>query len=305
MMQVASKFELENLKVEKGIGLGNFDGLHIGHMTLIDRLINESMNLKVKSMIYTFINHPQNIINKKFMTPQIMTKSGKIDFLTDTGLDYIYFQEFNDSFLRMEPIDFLKKILIDKLNAKIIVVGFDYRFGYKGKGSIDFLRKYENIYDYKLIVIPPVRINDTIVSSTLIRNKIKSGDLKSVKQLMGRYYSISGDVITGRRIGRKLGFPTANITLKKSCVIPKYGVYSTNVRLNGIEYKGLTNVGINPTFKDRDFSIETYIIDFEGDIYGKKLDVEFVLRLRDEIKFNNKEDLIEQIKKDINMVRNI
>ncbi|MEN8906897.1 MAG: bifunctional riboflavin kinase/FAD synthetase [Clostridiales bacterium] len=302
-MQTIKKNDLKYLNFSKGIGLGNFDGLHLGHMTLINTLIDQSISMGIKSMVYTFFDHPENVINKNTIIPNIINKETKIDVLTKTNLDYLFFEEFDEEFSKISPERFIEEILIKRLRAKIIVVGLDYNFGYKGKGNVEMMKSYSEKYDFKLIIIPPVRYRDEIISSTLIRDSVRKGNMKRAYSFLGRYFSIKGIVIHGKSIGRKLGFPTANILSNKNIVPPKFGVYFTKTLLNGKMYKSITNVGINPTFKDREFSIETFIFDFNNDIYGESIEIIFIEMIRDEIKFKNKDQLIKQIKIDVDKVK--
>jgi riboflavin kinase/FMN adenylyltransferase len=291
-----------NLDFAKGIGLGNFDGLHIGHMALINTLINESKLSELKSLIFTFKNHPENILRKKLITYQITSIDKKIEVLSDTKLDYLYFEDFDEDYSRINPEQFIKDILIDRLKASLIVVGFDYRFGFKGKGDVRLLKSKAKDYKYRLIVIPPVKLKNEIVSSTLIRNKIREGNMKSVFKLMGRHFSLSGKVVTGKKMGREIGFPTANILPEEYLIMPKFGVYITKSLVNGKYYRSITNVGMNPTFMEKKVSIETYIIDFNEDIYGCNLEVFFIERLRKEEKFDTLKELTNQINADVKTV---
>ena len=283
-----------------GIGLGNFDGLHVGHMTLIEALIKECRENGLYSMIYTFTKHPENILRKKLFTPLLTTALKKIELLSQTGLDYIYFDEFDEDFSRMKPDEFVKKVLIDRFGIKIAVAGFDYRFGYRGQGDAALLEELGREHGFKVIVIPPVKVDDEVVSSTLIRSCIAKGDLEKAFRLLGRHYSITGRVVEGRHIGTTLGFPTANIEPEEHVVIPHKGVYITKTLVDGIILNSVTNVGLNPTAGRLDkTAIETHILDFSGDLYGKNIEVFFIARIRDEKKFRGVEELVRQIKKDV------
>jgi len=286
-----------------GIGLGNFDGLHIAHMALINTLISESKQRGLDSVLYSFTKHPENIIRKKLFTPLITSTNKKVRLLELTQLDYTYFEEFDESFSRMSPEAFIKDILVDKLKMKLAVTGYDYRFGYKGQGDVAFLRELGQKYNYKVITIPVIKVDDDIISSTLIRKYVKKGDMDSAFKLLGRHYSITGVVEKGKRIGNKLGFPTANIYPEEYLLMPMDGVYVTRTLLDGKIYNSITNIGNNPTFNERKKSIETYILDYSGDIYGKDIEVFFLKKTRGEKKFNTIDELVEQIRKDIESAR--
>ena len=286
-----------------GVGLGNFDGIHIGHMSLINILINECKLNNFHSMIYTFENHPDNIIKGKMVTPLLFTTEKKTEILSTLALDYLFYEKFDEAFSKLEPEEFVKNILIDFLNIKLAVVGFDYNFGYKGRGNADLLKQLSTAYDFHVIVIPPIKVNDDIVSSTLIREILACGDMSKVLYFLGRYYSITGIVQEGNRIGAKLGFPTANIIPEDFLLLPPAGVYATRTLLNGRVFKSVTNIGDNPTIhngnKKNKINIETHIIGFQENVYNKKIEVFFISKIRDEEKFASKEELSLRIKMDV------
>jgi len=289
-----------------GIGLGNFDGLHVGHLALINTLITESVFNSFDSVLYTFSSHTENIINKKSLTPLVMTNEKKIELLKRTRLDYLYFEKFDEAFSRMKPETFVKDILIKRLNMKLAVAGFNYRFGHKGEGDADLLRKLGKNFGFRVIIIEPIKQGYEVVSSTLIRKNILMGDMGKVFELLGRYYSISGIVEKGRRIGNTLGFPTANISPEIELALPPDGVYISKTCVDDNLYPGITNIGINPTFGGLDKrSVETHIFNFENrDIYGKKIEVFLLERIRGEKKFDSAQQLIEQVKRDVEAAKN-
>lgn len=283
-----------------GVGLGNFDGLHVGHMTLINTLISESKLLGLKSILYTFTKHPENILRKSLITPLITTEWKKIQLLKGTDLDVAYFDEFNEDFSRLSPEEFVKNLLVDRLKIKLAVVGFDYRFGYRGQGDVPLLKTLGKKYGFKVVMIHPIKVDDEVVSSTIIRKAILRGDMDSVFKLLGRHYSVTGKVQQGKQIGNKIGFPTANLYPEDYLVLPHTGIYITKTLIDGVLYSSVTNVGYNPTFERLEkTSVETHILDFDKDIYDNRIEVFFISRIRGEKKFHSKEDLIGQIAKDI------
>lgn len=287
-----------------GVGLGNFDGLHIGHMALINTLIAESRLYGLASVVYTFTKHPENIIRKKLFTPLLTTMNKKIELLDETMLDYICIDEFDEDFSRLSPETFVVEILIRRMGMKLAVSGFDYRFGYKGQGDSDTLKELGKLYNFKVVIIPPVKIDNEVISSTAIRNHVARGDMDRVFRLLGRHYSITGEVKNGRRIGSKIGFPTANIHPENYLVLPKNGVYITKTLFGGILYPSITNIGVKPTFNEKPpVSVETHILDFQKDIYSEKIEVFFISKVRDEKKFSGKDKLIEQIRMDVETAR--
>jgi len=284
-----------------GVGLGNFDGLHIGHMALINILISESKLNGLQSIVYTFTSHPDNIINKNKRTPSLMTLEKKEQILGQLPLDYLYLEEFNENFAKMKPVDFVKNILVDKLKIKLAVAGFDYTFGYKGEGNTNLLKKLGEQYGFKTIIVPPIKINDEIISSTSIREYISKGKMEEAFYMLGRPYSITGIVETGYKLGSKLGFPTANITPAPYLLLPSFGVYLTRTLIDGKLYNSITNIGIKPTLElsDPKVCIETHILNFSDNIYNKLIEIYFFSKLRDEIKFKDKDELANQVKSDI------
>ena len=304
-MRVVNASDINNyFEFNTGVGLGNFDGLHIGHMALINTLIRESRLNGLYSIVYTFKKHPENILRKKLITPLLSTEEKKIELLSETSLDCLYFDDFNEDFSRLSPEEFVSQVLVKRLHIKLAVAGYDYRFGYKGQGDIELLKEYGLKYGFRVIVIDAIKCANEAISSTRIRNFIINGELEKAYKLLGRNYSITAEVVSGRRVGNTIGFPTANIHPERFLVLPENGVYITKTLLDGKLYNSMTNVGFNPTFEDvKQKTVETHIIDFNQDIYGKKIEVFFLKKIRNEIKFENVNQLIEQIKKDMGETR--
>ncbi|MCX7746895.1 MAG: bifunctional riboflavin kinase/FAD synthetase [Clostridia bacterium] len=288
------------IKGNTGVGLGNFDGLHIGHMALVNTLISESRLNGLDPIVYTFTKHPENILRKKLFTPLLIPKEKKIQLLSEMPLSFLCFDEFDERFSRMKPETFVKDILVAKLKAKLAVAGFDYRFGFKGEGDAKLLKELGKVYNFKVVIIPPVKLEDKIISSTLIRENVAKGKMDDVFKLLGRHFSIMGEVEKGRRIGNTIGFPTANLNPEGYLILPHDGVYITRTLLDGKRYDSVTNIGNNPTFEGLSKPVvETHLLDFEGDIYGKKIEVFFISKIRGEKKFDGKDELVKQIRKDV------
>lgn len=301
-MEIIDLLNYNEIRFETAIALGNFDGLHIGHQELIKAMVENSKKIGLKSSLLLFKTHTKSIINKK--TPNMLTNNEqKFRIAEELGVDIIYLLDFDESVMRLTGEEFVKEILLKKMNGKLLVCGFDYRFGYKASGDSNYLRELGDQYGIDLIVLEPVHRDSNVISSSLIRDLINNGEVKHASELLGRYYSIIGEVISGSNRGNKLGFPTANIEPIADYVMPKTGVYITNSILNNKRYISATNIGYNPTFNEENLKIETYILDFNEDIYGETLEIEFIDFLRDDIKFNNVEDLIEQINLDIEAVK--
>ncbi|MGE5614533.1 MAG: bifunctional riboflavin kinase/FAD synthetase [Bacillota bacterium] len=286
------------------VGLGSFDGLHVGHMTLINTLIAEARIHSLKSAVYTFTRHPDNILRKKPFAKLLTTTGKRIQLLGETALDYVYFDEFDEDYSKISPENFVGKILLEKLRARIVVAGFNYRFGYRGQGDVNLLREMGKKHNFKVIIIPPVKVDNEIVSSTAIREYVAKGDMERVFRLLGRHYSITGEVADGAHMGRRIGFPTANLHPEEYLVMPRNGVYITRTLYNGEFYGSLTNIGVKPTFGgESKTSVETHILDFDRDIYKSDIEVFFLARLRNEKKFGSAAELSVQIARDIRAAR--
>ena len=287
------------------ITLGNFDGIHLGHRDLINNLVSKSKEMNnTPSLLITFNPHTQNIVNKNDDFKLITLHDNKVTLLKEYDIDYISIIDFDDDFSKLSAEEFIE-LIIQKYNPKSIIIGYDSKFGYKGRGDYLFLKEYLyqrniNIYQNK-----PYSLNGKIIKSSLIKNLLIDGDIKSVNKYLGRRFSISGTIIKGEKIGQLLGFPTANLRLTdKQQIIPKVGVYSVTLFFDNVEYKALCNIGHRPTFlKNGKLSIESYIINYNKfDLYGKKINIKFNFYIREEKTFNNKEDLVKQINKDIEVI---
>lgn len=280
------------------IALGSFDGLHIGHMSLISKTVKIAEKNNAKSMVFTFRDHPLITINPEVSPKLIMDNNSKLEVLEKSGLDIINMVDFDKGFMRMSPEEFVVN-LVKHYKAKGLIVGFNYRFGYKNLGDIELLKKMSNAYDFSLNIIEPVKYKGQIVSSSFIRGIIvDEGDIKKANKLLARPFMIQGNVIKGKQLGRTLGFPTVNLDYNKRYVLPKGGVYYTAVEYKGRIFKGITNVGYNPTTEDNKLNIETHILGFNEDIYNEHIKVYFIERIREEKKFNSLHELAEQLKRD-------
>ncbi|MBU3142075.1 bifunctional riboflavin kinase/FAD synthetase [Clostridium sp. CF012] len=279
------------------IALGSFDGLHLGHMHLINKAVELSKENNAKSMICTFKNHPLSVINKEICPKLIMDNDTKIELLENTGIDIVNLVHFDKEFMKITPEEFIKN-MVKFYNAKGIVVGFNYRFGYKNLGDVEMLQKYSSILGYKLYVCEAISVNNEVVSSSSIRHLIAEGDIIKANELLGRPHTIAGEVIKGKQLGRTIGFPTVNLNYKKQYILPKGGVYYTLAEYDNNMYKAITNIGYNPTVEGGKLSVETYILNFNKQIYGEKVKIYFINRIRDEVKFDTIEELRQQLIKD-------
>ena len=282
--------------------LGNFDGLHIGHMSLINEAVKLSIENNCYCMLYSFKNHPLKLINKDIAPKLLMTNTNKVKTLQKKSVDIIKLVNFDETLMKTSPEDFILN-LISEYNIEGIIVGFNYRFGYKNMGTIDLLEKMSTKYNFMLKVMPPCKVNNQIVSSTKIRNLISSGNLEEANIMLNRKYSLEGIVVHGRQIGRQMDFPTANLKYDKDFVIPAIGVYYTNVEYNEKLYRAITSVGNNPTVSGNYLTIETYILDFSGNLYDKHITLFFIKKIRDEKKFDSLDALKAQLNKAKNFAK--
>ncbi|WP_206457817.1 bifunctional riboflavin kinase/FAD synthetase [Anaerovorax sp. IOR16] len=297
-MKVFTKLEdIKNIQPTV-IALGNFDGIHKGHQELIRRTVKSAKIAGLKSAVFTFTNHPKNVLSGSPLIKNILYFEDKVQILKALGVNYLFSIDFDERIQCMSPNEFIEELLVNTFKMKEAYCGFNHRFGYKAAGNPEILMQQGLKYDYGIHVLEPYKINDNVVSSTLIRNLIAVGDVETCMTYMGRYYSVGGTVVVGNRIGRTMGFPTSNITIDESMVTPANGVYITNCTYNGVCYHSITNVGLKPTIGVEKRNIETHLFDFNKEIYGKEIRVEFLKKLRNEHKFEDVKSLSDQIQKD-------
>lgn len=286
------------------IALGSFDGIHLGHEKLIKRAAEEAKNIGIKSAVFTFSNHPRDLLPGAKRTKNIITQKEKAKIIESLGIDYLISIKFNKEIMEMRPHDFIENILLKKLNMKIAVCGFNYHFGRKAEGNAQILKALGDKCGFTVIEMSPIKIGNCIISSSKIRECIENGKMDMCRNLMGRNYELLGEVVHGNRIGRTMGFPTANIMIPLNMVTPSNGVYITKCHISGKTYDSITNIGVRPTIDDDNRkNAETYIMNFSDEVYGKNIRVEFIRKLRDEIKFASKEDLRKQIEADVNALK--
>ena len=285
------------------IALGSFDGLHMGHLSLIYKVVEIARKNNGKSMVFTFKNHPKTLINKEDVPKLLMDNNRKVEILRIHKVDIVCFQKFNFEFMKMTPEEFVE-FLVYKYNVKGFVVGFNYRFGYRNLGDVELLQKLKNKYGYELYVMEACMYKTQVVSSTRIRKSLEAGDVFEASKMLSLPYTLTGEIVHGKKLGRTIGFPTANLKYNKNFILPKVGVYYTNIKANNNLYKGITSVGNNPTVEGKALTIETYILDFNQNIYGEKIDLSFIKKIRDMEKFHNVEELTVQLEKDKAFAKN-
>lgn len=290
--------------IEAGVvlALGFFDGLHLAHQRLIEEAIITAKHKNVKSGVLTFNPSPKQFLGKVSDEALLTPHNKKIELLSNFDLDYLFIVQFNEHIAKLSPKQFINRFLTS-LNVVHVVTGFDFHYGYKGKGNVHTLQA-DGDQRFGLSIIEEVQINHEKISSTRIRELITTGRVEEVKTFLGREYTTDGIVIHGFKRGRELGFPTANIALLDQYVVPQNGVYAVKVDLFQKTYLGMCNVGYNPTFNvNNNRSIEVHILDFNKDIYNEKLTITWYKKIRDEQKFASVDLLIEQLSKDQETVK--
>lgn len=280
----------------KAVSLGNFDGVHKGHQKLMKENIKISKEKNLTPSVLLFKENTKNILNgeREYLT----SLEDKIEILKNLGIECFCLLEFSDKFKDLSPYEFIEEILYKKLNTKYVIVGDNYRFGKMAKGDIKTLKEFEEDFAYKTKVVDFELDDGKIINSTDIRQMVREGKIEKANKDLGHPFKMQGKVIKGAQRGRLLNFPTANLKPSFKYVTAKSGVYFTRVNIDRDFYYALTDIGTNPTFENKKMKIETYIMDFSKDIYGKNISIEFLEYLRPDYKFNSPEELIAQMEKD-------
>jgi riboflavin kinase/FMN adenylyltransferase len=290
------------------ITIGNFDGVHIGHQALFHEVIEKADAIGGTSVAMTFEPHPMRVLKQNNHPPLITLYEQKQELIQRTGIDVLICIPFTKEFASMPARKFVEDLLIENIGMKAIVVGEDYSFGKDREGNLEVLRSFAASLDFEVIVADWIKIAKTFpdrISSTRIRELVMDGQMAAAQKMLGRNYQVRGIVVTGRdRGGKLLGIPTANINLHDE-LCPKTGIYAVTVECHGVQHNGVANIGYSPTFEEHEFTVEVHLLDFNDDIYNEKIRVDFIQRIRDEKKFLNISDLIEQIKEDIAQARDI
>jgi len=291
------------LDFETSAGIGNFDGIHLGHKEIIEAAKLRSRENSTCSCVITFNPHPQKVLGRKELS-LIFPLEWRFEMLETTGIDAVICLNFTRELSKVSAENFIKDILLERLRIRDIVVGPGFSFGHKRKGNVDLLRSMGETYGFNTVVAEVARVDDQVVSSSAIRNLVREGEISEANRFFGYDYYIEGVVVEGERRGRKLGFPTVNLDTEWE-ILPKPGVYATYVGLPDGFHESITNIGIRPTFEESKLTVETHIFDFNDDLYGKKVRVNFVERLRDEKRFASVDELVAQIEHDVAAVREI
>ena len=301
-MKIFNSTSISNNYKNSVIAIGNFDGIHIGHKKVLKAAYKKAKKTKKKFGLLTFEPVPVMFFNKKIFNHRLDTLPQKISNLRKEKLDFVIIQKFNKKFSELSYKDFIFKILCQKIKCKHLYVSKNFKFGNKREGDVSKLKKFEKKLFYKTIITPPLTKKKKTISSTIIRKLLKSGEIKKANYLLNRKWEIIGKVIKGSQRGRKIGFPTCNILLNKY-IIPKFGVYAVNVKINKILKKGIANIGYRPTFNGKKLLLEVNIFNFKRNLYNKNINVIFNKFIRPEKKFKNILQLKNQIKKDIRLAK--
>ena len=300
---------IENIpKEERGysVAIGNFDGMHLGHQSVIEIARERSNNSFVG--VVTFEPHPRQYFKKNQPIFRLMTSETRQRFLSSFGIDALFELPFNSSLSNLSPKDFIETILLEKLNVRNIVVGPDFRFGKNREGSVSLLKRYQEKNILALHIADPFKIEGKVVSSSALREKLAEGSIIEVTKMLSRYYEIEGVVEKGFQRGRNLGYPTINIGLRDT-IVPKHGVYAVLVKIlsnnKEITLKGAASIGSRPTYGDYEPNIEVFIFDFDKNLYGENVCISLVNFIRPEVKFNSEKELISQMKADCETIETL
>jgi len=300
-MKIYRSIEDYNEVKRSVVTIGTFDGIHLGHQKILSRLIKSSKNKDLNSVVLTFFPHPRIILNKYNEVKMIDTLDEKIIHLNEIGIDSLIIHPFDKNFSLLSANQFIKDFLVDKLKIKHIIIGYDHRFGKGREASVTDLKNYADDYDFTVEEIKAQEIEKITVSSTKIRNSINQGDIKTTEKYLGRYFNLTGKVVKGDGLGKKINYPTANIFIEETYkIIPKDGVYLVETIIKDKLFKGMMNIGHRPTIGTNVKSIEVHLFNFNEDIYGQVISIKMISKIRDEKKFSSIQALKEQLVKDEN-----
>ncbi|PIU42153.1 MAG: hypothetical protein COS99_01690 [Candidatus Omnitrophica bacterium CG07_land_8_20_14_0_80_42_15] len=298
---------MQPLKKKTVVAIGVFDGVHLGHRMIIKKAIKEARRIKGEAVVLTFDPHPLYILDHIRRPPRLMSLAHKLNIFKELGLDTCLVIKFDRKFSRLTPEEFIKRVLVDKLNASKVLVGKNFVFGKNKKGTPKTLKRLSKKYGFLIERLNPLRMDGKIISSSLLRQLIANGDLRTASILLGRPVSVLGTVVTGKGLGRILGFPTANVNPHHE-VIPPSGVYAVKIKLQNKLFNGILSMGRRPTFefdKNIEPTIEAHIFGFNKNIYGKDLEILFIKKIRGERPFSSHESLVKQIRRDVKIARKI
>lgn len=302
-MKAFSDIEDQQLSMRGSVvTMGNFDGIHLGHQALVRHTVEESKRLGYPSIVLTFEPHPLKVLAPERAPRLLLSYQDKLDLFQAFGVDIVIAQRFDREFASIAAEDFVRRFLVGRLKTKKLWVGRDLRFGQGRKGETGDLIRVAPEVGFQVGVLDPISSDGIRISSSRIRGLVEAGCVDEVRPMLGRYHFVSGRVVTGQGRGRKLGFPTANISSQTE-VVPLNGIYATSIEVKSRQWLSVSSVGVNPTFGDGPRTVESFIFDFESEIYGEAVKLSFVKRIRDEKKFSTVEDLIAQIHGDVEQAK--
>lgn len=296
LLDQLEKVDLQNSVVTSG----TFDGVHFGHRKILRQVIDEAKRIQGQSVVLTYWPHPRFVLGKGSTDLKLLTTfEEKVKLMEETGIDYLVKIHFTREFSELTSREFINDILLRKIDTRKLIIGYDHRFGKNQEGSFQYIKENQEEFGFEVVEIAPQDIDDVTVSSTKIRNALLAGDVRTANEYLGRHYNLSGLVAKGDQLGRKLGYPTANIYVPEDYkLIPADGVYAVKVHLSGKTYGGMLNIGNRPTVMGKHRTIEVNLFNFDKDIYGLKIEVDFVECLRGEQKFSGLDQLKEQLSVD-------
>lgn len=279
---------------------GIFDGVHLGHKKIIDQVVQMAQKINGESVLLTFFPHPRMVLYPESNDLKLLnTIDERLDLLRQTGIDHLIIHPFSMEFSRITSLDFVRDILVNKLNTKKLVIGYDHHFGKNREGSFEHLKEYGPLYGFEVEEIPAQEIQQINISSTKIRKSLLIGEIQAANQFLGYHYFINGTVVEGSKVGRQIGFPTANIEVDEDYkLIPANGVYAVKIKIEDNNYSGMLNIGTRPTIKEGDVTIEVNIFNFNQEIYNKPIRIEFFEKIRNEVKFSELTELQQQLNHD-------
>ena len=290
--------------------IGTFDGVHVGHQKIIQQLRAIADTKGMKAVVLTFFPHPRMVLQKDHKIKLINTIDEKRMLLEGFGVDELVVKQFSWDFSRLTAVEYVRDLLVNTLNVKHIIIGYDHHFGRNRTANIDDLREFGEVYDFEVTEIPAQDIEEVTVSSTKIRQALSDGDVRRANRFLGYNFMLTGTIISGKGLGKTMDFPTANLHVAEDYkLIPKIGSYVIKTRIQSTTYYGMMNIGTNPTVEDKGWSIEMHLFDYEGSLYGEYVQVELLDRLRDERKFDSLDSLKQQLQRDkaqsLEIIRNI
>ena len=298
-MKIFNNIQSYSSEKESILTIGTFDGVHIGHNKILTKLVEESKKNNLSSLIMTFFPHPRMVLQKSQEIKMIDTIDEKIHLFEKTGVDNLIIQPFDENFSKIRAKEFVEEILVKKLKIKHIIIGYNHRFGKDREASVDDLKKFGLNYMFTVEEIAAQEIHSIAISSTKIRNAILKGEIKKCNEYLGRNFMLTGEVVHGDGLGKKINFPTANIEIPETYkIIPKNGVYLVKAIINSEIYFGMMNIGVRPTIGGKNKSLEIHFFNFKDNIYNKTISVEIICKIRDEEEFSSIDELKIQLKKD-------